>query len=172
MRAAIQIIFYASSFAVVLILGNLFDIAFWQARFHAEHLLGNKPLPAISQCFIAHHHLPAHLALLPWFGLVGAPLLTLSATKNYWEPHSFSLRYLAFLSTELLLFIVLLLALALPFIPYYAVLEPLRHSATELAVRLLFWFIATLVVLAAIRRTLQIRNGRNAKSMQSPGSGP
>jgi len=72
------------------------------------------------------------------------------------------LRYLAFLSTELLLFIVLLLALALPFIPYYAVLEPLRHSATELAVRLLFWFTATLVVVAAIRRTLQIRNDRNA----------
>jgi hypothetical protein len=162
MRIATQIILYAASFAVLLILGNMFDIAFWQARFHAEHLLGNKPLPAISQFFIVHHHLPAHLTLLPWFGLVGAPLLTLSATKNYWETQSFVFRYLAFLSTELLLFIVPLLALALPFIPYYYAFEPPRQSAPEFVVRLVFWFTAALIVVAAARRTRQIRNDRIA----------
>jgi len=162
MRVASQIAFYASSFAVVLILGNFFDIAFWQARFHAEHLLGGRPLPAISQFFISHHHLPAHLALLPWLGLVGAPLLTLSGARSYWEPHSFVFRFLAFLSTELLLFLVLLLALALPFIPYYAVLESPRQSTTELVVRLAFWLSATSIVVLAIRRTRQIRNDRNA----------
>ena len=161
MRVTTQVILYASSFVVLLILGNLFDIAFWQARFHAEHLLGNKPLPRISQFFIAHHHLPAHLSLLPWFGLVGAPLLALSPTQSFWEPHAFAFRYLAFLSIELLLFIVLLLALALPFIPYYAVLEPFSQSTTELVVRIIFWLTAALIGVLAIRRALQIRNGRN-----------
>jgi hypothetical protein len=162
MRAASQIIFYILSFAVVFILGNLFDIAFEQAGFHAEHVLNGKPLPAISQFFISHHHLPAHLALLPWLGLIGTPLLTRFAAKNYWDSHSFSLRYLAFLSSELLLFIVLLLALALPFVPYYIANPPPRQSATELVVRLVFWSSTALIVLVAFRRIYQFRNARNA----------
>ena len=100
MRAASQIVLCASSFVVLLILGNFFDIAFWQARFHAEHLLGDKPLPQISQFFISHHHLPAHLSLLPWLALVGSPLLR-SRAISYWEPQSFAFRYLAFLSAEM-----------------------------------------------------------------------
>ena len=160
MRAAFQIIFYVSSFAVVFVLGNIFDLAFSQAGFNAEHLLGGKPLPVLSQFLISHHHLPAHLALLPWLGLVGAPLLTLSAPKNYWDSQSFALRYLAFLSTELLLFIVLLLALSLPFIPHYSVLEPPRQSSVELFAQLLFWSCTVLVILLAIRRRYQIRKDR------------
>ena len=161
MRTA-QIIFYVSSFAVVFVLGNLFDIAFWQAGIHAEHVLDGKPLPAISEFFISHHHLPAHLALLPWLGLIGTPLLTPSATKDYWDSHSFSLRYLAFLSAELLLFIVLLFALALPFFPYYVANPSPQQSAIELIFRLIFWFSTALIGLVAIRRTCQFLNGRNA----------
>ena len=161
MRIASQIVLYVSSFVVLLILGNFFDIEFWQARFHAEHLLGNKPLPIISQFFITHHHLPAHIPLLPWLALVGAPLVTRSTVQSYWEPQSFVFRYLAFLSIELFLFIVLLLALALPFIPYYGVLEPPRQSVPELVVRAVFWLLAASVVFLAIRRRHQFRNDRN-----------
>ena len=64
-----------------------------------KHLLGGKPLPQISQFFISHHHLPAHLSLLPWLALVGTPLLR-SRAISYWEPQSFVFRYLAFLSAE------------------------------------------------------------------------
>ena len=161
MRAA-RIVFYISTFAVVFVLGNLFGEAFWQAGIHAEKTLEGKPLPSISAFFIRHYHLPGHLALLPWLGLVGAPLLTRSSTKDYWDSHSFCFRYLAFLSVEIVLFIVLLLALELPFIPHYIANPPHRQTGLELIVRLIFWFSTVLVILLAIRRTHQTRNDRHA----------
>lgn len=162
MKATSQIIAYLASFVVVFGLGNFFDLAYWQARFHAERLLNGKPLPAFTQFFIAHHHLPAHLALLPWLWLVGGPLLTFSAARNYFCASAFVLRYLAFISCELLLFFVLGLFLALPFIPYYAVLEPFRQSATEYFVQIAFWAFVAGIVLAGLRRARQIRKIRDA----------
>lgn len=157
-----QICLYCASFAAVLLCGNLFDFAFWQAGFHARHLLGEKPLPPLSQFLITNHQVPAHLLLLPWLALVGWPLLTTAAGRSYWEPQSFALRYLAFLSCEFLLFGVLALALAMPFIPLYRVIEA-GHEASpvELTVRVIFWLLAALVILLVVRRGVQARRLRN-----------
>lgn len=161
MKAASQIVVCASSFAALLLLGHFFDLAFWQARFHAESLLGGKPLPRLSQFFISNHHLPPHLALLPWLALVGAPLLR-SRDISYWEFQSSASRYLAFLAVELLLFLMLLLALVLPFLPYYAVLEPVRQNSIEFAVQILAWLMAASILVLAIRRISKLRKGRHA----------
>ena len=154
-----QIIFYSASFLVVLFIGNVFDDAFWQAHFSVEKLLNGKPLPAISQFFITRHHLPGHLMLLPWLALVGGPFLTRNAAKNYWDFQAFVLRYLAFLSCELMLFLILKTALTLPFISFYEVDEPPPYSATESVVRLFFWSAFLAIVFAAFRRAHQFRNG-------------
>ena len=162
MKKVPQIIFHLASFVVVLILGNLFDEAFLQAGLNAKRLLGNMPMSLLSQFLIEHHHLPAHLTLLPWLCLVGAPLLTLNAAKNYWDLHSFTLRYLAFLSCELLLFLVWVFAFASPFIPHYSVMDMEPPDATETVVRLIFWIGLVVVILAACRRAHQIRCERNS----------
>jgi hypothetical protein len=154
------VIVYLSAFAIVWILGNLLDTAFWQARFHADHILAGKPLPAITKFFIDHHHLPPHLVLFPWIGFVGAPLLTRATSRSYWDLRSFALRFLAFLSSELLLFLVFLFALFIPFVPYYGVLEPFRQSTIELWVRIIFWCSLAATVALFLFRIIQVRNDR------------
>jgi hypothetical protein len=100
-RIASQIILYASSFVVLLIIGNLLDTAFWQARFHAQNLLGSKPLPALSQFL---HLTPPSAGSSDLAALAGtywrAASCTLDDSENL-EPQSFAFRHLAFLSTEL-----------------------------------------------------------------------
>ncbi len=157
-----QISLYCASFAGALIGGNLSDFAFWQAGFHAKDLLGDKPLPPLSQFLITNHQLPAYLPLLPWLVLVAWPLLTTGAGCGYWRPQPFALRYLAFLSCEFLLFGVLVLALAMPFIPLYRVIE-VDHQANpvEITVRVIFWLIAASVVLLVVRRSLEACRLRN-----------
>ena len=155
--------FYLASFVVVFFLGNILDEAFFQAGLNAEHLLGGKLLPPISQFFMTHHHLPAHLFLFPWLWLVGAPLLTSAAAKNYWDEQSFTSRYLGFLSCEILLFGVLLLGLAMPFIPHYSISAMQRENATETGVRLIFWIAVVVFTSGGFYRAHQIREHRKAQ---------
>lgn len=161
MRTATQIALYAISFAVLLVLGNVLDIAFYQASHHSKQIRGIMPLPALSEFFMTNHHLPAHLTLLPWFAMVAAPLRKSARDRSFWDAQAFTFRYVAFLSAEIALFIVLLLALAFPFLPYVAAIEPPRQHTAELVVRVFFWLSATCVVLGVVRR---IREWLNVSS--------
>ena len=159
MKKVPQIIFYSASFFAVFLIGNLFDEAFWQTHLRVESLLGGKPLPAISQFFITRHHLPGHLMMFPWLALIGGPFLTRNAAKNYWDLQAFILRYLAFLSCELILFLVLKTDLTLPFISRYLIDEPPPNSTAEIVVRLVFWSAVLAIIFAAIYRSRQLRIG-------------
>lgn len=159
MKILPQAIVYLSSLMIFLILGSLFDIAFLQAGIHFRHLHGEMPLPNITRFFVENHNLPVHLVLLPWLGFVGGPLLSFSATKDYWDTSFFIMRFLAFFTCELLFILILLFALLLPFIPYYGVLEPFRQSPTELAIRVIFWCGIAIISILGIRRILLKRNG-------------
>ena len=167
MKVASQLMFYLASFVVVFFLGNILDEAFFQAGLNAEHLLGGKLLPPISQFFMTHHHLPAHLFLFPWLWLVGAPLLTSAAAKNYWDAQSFTSRYLGFLSCEILLFGVLIFGLAMPFIPHYSISAMQRENATETGVRLIFWIAVVVFTSGGFYRAHQIREHRIATHFKS-----
>lgn len=160
MRIISQVFIYFVTWVIVLILGNFFDDGFFQAGIHAKKIMGDKPLPILFQFFVEHHHLPGHLALLPWLGFVGAPLLALSTAKQYWDVPLFTLRFLAFFSCEFLLFLVLIFAILMPFIPYYGLLQNFEESATELAVRLMFWGGLIGVLILGVGRLLQIRRAK------------
>lgn len=150
MRAACQIICYLVTLLGLVFLGGLFDIAFWQTGFQAKHLLGGRPLPEITIFLINHHHLPPYLVLFPWLAFVGAPLLISPVKPGFWESSSFLLRFTTFLTVETFVFLLFLFAIALPFIPYYAVLEPDHESAIEFACRLTFWGVVCLLAASVI----------------------
>ncbi len=157
MRVTCQIICYVVTLLALLFLGSLFDTAFRQTGFHAAHLLGGKPLPRITEFLISHHHLPGYIVLFPWLAFVGAPLFSSPATRDFWEPSGFFLRFAAFLATEAFILLLFVFAIALPFIPYYGVMEDSRESTSEFTVRLAFWGAVCLVVVAAIVRFYRYR---------------
>lgn len=161
MKAASQVIIDLTSFMVAFVLGSVFDTAFWQAGFHAKKLLGGKPLPTGTEFFIKHHHLPAYLALFPWLWLVGAPVFTLHATRHYWDGPSFVLRFLAFISCEVLLVLMWLLFLFPPFVTYYGVLQSNEQSIPGLVARLLFWLVVLTILIFGLCRTHQIRRNQD-----------
>lgn len=171
MRPFSQIAIDALSLVAVFVIGSLFAFAFTQAGYHAEAISGGKPLPAITQWLISHDYVISLLTFLPWFGLVGVPLFTIDASEKYWDPLAFVFRYLVFLSAELLLCFMLLVALMTPFIPYYAVMAPPGCDAGELCTQLLTLALAGLVVMGAIFRAMQIRKDRRTVG-ESPRHAP
>lgn len=101
--------------------------------------------------------------LLPWFALVGLPLLTDAGVRQYWESGSFALRYLAFLTAELLLVLLFFFVLSTTFSAIYL---SLLHHHSDPPVPL-GWIVATvtglLIAGAAVRRTKsRSRNGEDA----------
>ncbi len=160
-----QILNYVLSLVVVLVLVLLFSDVFDQVPIHARHLHPDRPLPVLTSWVIAHDGLSTYALLTPWLCMVGAPLLTLSASKRYWEPLFFTQRYFAFLSVEALLFLMLSLAAAMPFYDRY--ITAIQVSNGEVPTNdLIFWGIVGAMVLGAILRVFQIR--RPTKTAGSP----
>jgi hypothetical protein len=123
-RPLIQIVFATCSFLAILFVGLLFDGAFAQAEYHLEaRIQEGPPLPGLTELFMEFGALPTLLLSLPWFVLLGVPLVCPSSGTGYRSADSFVLRYLAFLSLELFAVFFVILAMVMPFIQHYAVMR-------------------------------------------------
>jgi len=59
----------------VFFIGLIFDLQFWQAGIHFEERFDDKPLPKITEVFVSNLWLSNLLLSLPWFILLGIPLV-------------------------------------------------------------------------------------------------
>lgn len=160
MRAFPQMVIYVVSLVTAFFVGQVFHTAFWQLSYHAGHLLGGKPLPAITEFFVDHDAFPIYLALLPWIGLAGLPLLTRASAKEYWNTEWFLLRFLAFVCCEVLLFLLLAFFLSLPFMTLYGAMRSSENGgALEVFLNLALWAGFVAIAVLGPWRWWQIRRG-------------
>jgi hypothetical protein len=158
MRALYQIVCYTVTLLIALFFGSVFHIALWQVSvFWIKHILGNKPLPAFSDSLIRNYDLPFYFFVIPWLLFAAAPLLSLKATRNYWDSSDFFLRLVSFLLITLLMFSIFLLAIALPFIPMVGAMYESHGSTVEFAFCWLFWILICLTVAGVVIRIIQLR---------------
>lgn len=73
-----------------------------------------------------HHDLPLLLVMLPWLGFIGAPFLTRTSAREFWNVDLFVLRFLALVMGETALFVTDVVFLTLPLGTLYAVLDDNR----------------------------------------------
>jgi len=158
MRALYQIVCYTFTLFIALFVGSVFDEAFEQAYFWAKHVLGNRPLPMITDILIRHHDMPFYVILLPWLLFVGAPLLSLRTAEKYWDSTDFFLRFITFSVIETLAFLIFLFAVANPFIPQWVGMESLQEGKVEFTLHFLFWIVSCLVLLGVLIRIIQLRH--------------
>jgi len=138
MTKFLQTVSYIASLLFVLFIGSFFHVAFWQAKFHAHHLLGGRPLPILFAFLIIHYGIMHFLFLFPWLGFAGLPFL--ARTEMRWDTNLFILRFIAFALVEFFMLTFFTFFLFVPFISYYAVLENHDWTWVEFLVAGIFWF--------------------------------
>jgi hypothetical protein len=111
MRVFAQITCLVLSFLAVFFLSILFEMTIGYSIVQYREMLGNKPVPPITQSVISNPHLSGHLFILPWIGMIGALAIR---KKRFLDPVPFVIHYLAFLTIEAFLTLVYCVALALP----------------------------------------------------------
>ena len=161
MASALQKLTLVVTFLVAVLLGAIFDMGYWQASIIAKENLGDVPLPRQTTFFSANHGALFYLPIVPWIAFAGLPFL--NSTKKYFDTDLFLLRFAAFASFEILLSLILLLFLVLPFVPYYAILEPRTNTLLETLVIVGFWIFVSVVVLYAVRNWQSIRSETQAE---------
>jgi hypothetical protein len=149
-----QLICLAGSLLTVLFVGEVLSICYWQMRFLAQDLLDGKPLPGITTFFMANRYLVAHLTMIPWICLIVLPLL---GKRDYFDFPAFAARLAVFWTVELLLFLVVVTGLALPFLPYYGVLEAYSPSTFDTIGKVAIWLLGTLGVAGLVKRLWWVR---------------
>lgn len=122
MRTSTQFLFASASFGAVYLIGLVLSMEFWQAGIHFKELLDDKPLPAITELLVSNSWLANFILSVPWFILLGFPLIAPAEGSRFRSPASFVVRYLAFLSIELFFAFVLVQGILMPYLTYYAVL--------------------------------------------------
>ncbi len=166
-RPLIEIVFASGSFLAILFLGLLFDGAFAQAEYHLEaRIQEGPPLPRLTEVFMEFGALSTLLLSLPWFVLLGVPLVCPSPGTGYRSADSFVLRYLAFLSLELFAVFFVILAMVMPFIQHYAVMRSDLRKPGD-AFPLVIFVLGVLTILVATIRAFVNRWKRDA----GPGEG-
>jgi len=167
MRISIQIAFATASFAAIYFVGLVFGIEFWQAGIYFEELFGGKPLPKITEVFVSNFWLANFLLSLPWFVLLGLPLAFPAEGTGFRSPASFVIRYLAFLSIELFLVFMLVIALLIPFLTYYGVMRSPDETSADVIPEIVLG-LAAVVILCAVLRSWR----GQSRSGSDHGNGP
>lgn len=159
MRLRTQLIFAGASFFAVFCAGIVFDVGFWQAGIHYERTLDGKPLPKITEILVSNSWLSSLFLSLPWFVLLGFPLLAAAEGSGFGGRESFVFRYLAFLSIEIFLTFVLAMALVMPFLPYYPLMKSPEESSDEVTSAVVLGLASVIFLLAIARGWWRRRNG-------------
>lgn len=161
-RPLIQIVFASGSFLAILFVGLLFDSEFAQAEYRLEvRIKEGPPLPPLTELFMEFGALSTLLVSLPWFVLLGVPLVCPSSGTGYRSADSFVLRYLAFLSLELFAVFFVILAMVMPFIQHYAVMRSDLRKPGD-AFPLVIFGLGVLAILVATIRAFVNRRKRDA----------
>lgn len=167
MRPSIQLFFSATSFAAVFLIGLVFGMEFWQAGIHFEETFEGKPIPKITKVFVSNFWL-ANLALsLPWFVLLGLPLAFPRDGQGFRSRESYVTRYLAFLSIELFLVFVIVQALLMPYVSYYAVLSSPSEPSADLVLAAILALASIILIVASVRGWMERRKAASVHNADS-----
>ncbi len=153
MSKALQVAAYTISLLLILFIGNIFDVSFWQAGIHYQALHPPTRVPMLSAFWIQNHGITTYVLALPWIGFVGLPLL-FPHRMTFWDSNLFSLRFSVFILCEFLIISVMLFALFRPLwiYHYYGVLDQSGPTSVELFVGWLFWILVSLPILGFVFR--------------------
>jgi len=157
MRPSIKILFSAASFAAVFLIGLVFGMEFWQAGIHFEKTFEGRPLPKITEVFVSNFWLASLALSLPWFVFLGLPLAFPRSGQGFRSPESYVTRYLAFLSIELFLAFVIVQALLMPYVSYYAVLSSPTESSADLVPAVILALASVILIVATARGWMEKR---------------
>jgi hypothetical protein len=156
----LQILLLVASLLIVIIAGYAFEEFIRTVGAHFSIAIGGKRLPEIFEWLAGRRGLIQLLMLLPWFALVGLPLLTDAGVRRYWEPGSFALRYLAFLTAELFLVLMFFFCVSTTFSAIYLSLLH-HHSGPDLP---LGWIVVVLTGLLTVGAVVRIGQRRSSLS--------
>lgn len=172
MRALPQLVCYAVSLLCALVIGGAFADVFWQVGVHARHNTFNgKPLPALTEALSENPSIALYLLLFPWLALLGLRLSTKAEARRFFDQQRFAVWYLAFLTVEFFLMLVMSVAAAAPFYNRYKGMKG-ADSAAETYVGISFWWLCLLVAVAGACRILQSlklpsRNRRSTNALDT-----
>lgn len=158
MRPSIQILFSAASFAAVFLIGLVFGMEFWQAGIHFEETFEGRPIPKITDIFVTNVWLASLVLSLPWFVFLGVPLAFPRSGRGFRSPESYVTRYLAFLSIDLFLVFVIIQALLMPYISYFAVLSSPNEPFADLIPTAIVTLASMILIIATARGWKERRN--------------
>ena len=167
MRPTIQLLFSAASFAAVFLIGIVFGMEFWQVGIHFEETFEGRPLPKITEVFVANVWLASLALSLPWFVLLGLPLAFPRSGRGFRSPESYATRYLAFLSIELFLVFVIVQALLMPYVSYYAVLSSPTESSADLVPAVILALASIILIVATARGWIERRKAASVRNADS-----
>ena len=159
----LQIFLLAASLFTVVCGGYAFEEFIRSVGAHFSMAIEGKRLPDLFEWLAGRHGLVQLLMLLPWFALVGLPLLTDTGARQYWDTGSFALRYLVFLTVELLLVLMFFFLLSTTFSAIYLPLLH-HHSGPDLP---LGWIVVVLTGLLTVGAVVRIVQRRSSLS-ESP----
>jgi len=168
LRIACQLGILIISLFVLLILGPFMETVFFQASLWTERAFGAKEMAALTASFYRNYRCVTYVMLIPWIGFVGLPWFSLSATRAYWDVSSFALRFAAFITVEILIFALFLVAIVAPWFNVLKVLDGSPHNPIELGWCAAFCIFAGSAVLALLWRAWHKLRARVASG---PGSG-
>jgi hypothetical protein len=167
MRAFYQVVCYIVTLAVTGLLSLVTEFGVSQETKLVKQLLGNKPLPALTDFFIHHRDLPMYLFYLPWLAFIALPLVSRRASRAYWDPAAFLLRFATFASIEAFIFLTIAFAFTMPFISLCECMGA-THSQLESVLGLIYWVLSIVAVLGAIIRTIEWWKSRARQERSIP----
>lgn len=146
MRKALQLAWLFLTLVIVIYIGRILDVAYWQSGIQLERTFGAAPVPPVFQValwsfnfnefFYKNHQLIPSVLVLPWLLMI---VLGVFSRRSFFNLVDFALRFVMFVLVEVFVVLFLVVSLIGPHFPYVAGLRESKESVVDTWLGVVIW---------------------------------